>query len=155
MIFNKNLVYITIGVLLEKALPFIISFFFIKQIDDLDYGIWILYFQIVIIFSSTILSPVQLFFNREFEKNSNESINLYNFKIILSILLISFISYLVLGNSIFIHSFLGLITILTLTLNNLVFNFLRFAGKNFFYFRLLELLFLFLYLSTLFLKMIV
>ena len=68
MIFNKNLVYITFGVFLEKALPFIISFLFIKQIDDLDYGLWILYFQIVIIFSSTILSPLQLFFNREFEK---------------------------------------------------------------------------------------
>ena len=63
MIFNKNLVYITFGVFLEKALPFIISFLFIKQIDDLDYGLWILYFQIVIIFSlSSFVSKTVSFF---------------------------------------------------------------------------------------------
>ena len=134
MILNKNLAYITTGVFLEKALPFIISFFFIKKIDDLDFGIWILYFQIVIIFSSTILSPIQLFFNREFEKEINERINIYNSHIIILILTISLISFFTWGNSIFIHAFLGLLTVVTLTLNNLIFNYLRFTGKNFYYF---------------------
>ena len=115
-------------------MPFIISFLFIKNIEDLDYGLWILYFQIVIIFSATIVSPTQLFFNREYDNYKNDKINLYNTNLIILILIMSLFSFLLFGNAIFLHSFLGLLTILTLSLNNLFFNYLRFKGLNFKYF---------------------
>ena len=45
---HKNMLYILFGVLFEKAFPFILGFLFIKSISDLEYGLWVLYFQVVL-----------------------------------------------------------------------------------------------------------
>lgn len=131
---NKDLIYIGFGVLFEKALPFILTFFFIKKIDDQEYGLWVLYFQFVLIFSSTIISPVQLFFNREFRNTYSDRLNIYNSHIILPTLLFFLAVLFIFYDVALVHSALCLFTIISLTLNNLLFNYLRFKGKNLTYF---------------------
>jgi len=127
---RENILYIFFGVLFEKAFPFIIAFIFIRYIDDTEYGLWVIYFQLILIFSSTIISPLQLFFNREFNKANSEKIKIYNFQIIAPVFIFSLPIFYYLFDVLFFHLFLSLLSVITLILNNLLFNYLRFNDQN-------------------------
>jgi hypothetical protein len=127
---QKNILYILFGVLFEKAFPFIIAFIFIRYIDDTEYGLWVIYFQLILIFASTIISPLQLFFNREFNKVNFEKIKIYNFQLIAPVFILFLLIFYVFFGVLFLHLVLSLLSVLTLILNNLLFNYLRFNDQN-------------------------
>tara|TARA_Y100000385_G_scaffold290178_1_gene362267 strand:+ start:2834 stop:4048 length:1215 start_codon:yes stop_codon:yes gene_type:complete len=127
---QKNMLYILFGVLLEKAFPFIIAFIFIRYINNTEFGMWVIYFQIILIFASTIISPLQLFFNREFNKVNFEKIKIYNFQIIAPVFIFFLLIFYVLFDVLFLHLVLSLLSVVTLILNNLLFNYLRFNDQN-------------------------
>ena len=127
---QKNILYILFGVLFEKAFPFIIAFIFIRYIDDTEYGLWVIYFQLILIFASTIISPLQLFFNREFNKVNFEKIKIYNFQLIAPVFIFFLLIFYVFFDVLFLHLVLSLLSVLTLILNNLLFNYLRFNDQN-------------------------
>ena len=127
---RKNMLYILFGVLLEKAFPFIIAFIFIRYIKDAEYGMWVIYFQIILIFTSTIISPLQLFFNREFNKDNFEKIKVYNFQLIAPVFIFFFVIFYVGFDVLLLHLVLSLLSVVTLILNNLLFNYLRFNDEN-------------------------
>jgi len=130
---HKNMLYILFGVLFEKAFPFILGFLFIKSISNLEYGLWVLYFQVVLIFASTFISPLQLFFNREFKKAKYKKLKIYNFHLAAPIVIFLLLLFLIIYDVSIIHIVLCLFTIITLILNNLLFNYLRFSQENFRY----------------------
>ncbi|MDC1519851.1 hypothetical protein N8439_03450 [Polaribacter sp.] len=127
---QKNMLYILFGVLLEKAFPFIIAFIFIRYINDTEFGMWVIYFQIILIFASTIISPLQLFFNREFNKVNFEKIKIYNFQLIAPVFIFFLLIFYVLFDVLFLHLVLSLLSVVTLILNNLLFNYFRFNDQN-------------------------
>tara|TARA_B100000767_G_scaffold5260_1_gene4986 strand:+ start:10102 stop:11307 length:1206 start_codon:yes stop_codon:yes gene_type:complete len=127
---HKNILYILFGVLLEKAFPFIIAFIFIRFISDAEYGMWVIYFQLILIFASTVISPIQLFFNREFNKDNFEKIKIYNFQLIAPVFIFFLLIFYLLFDVLFLHLVLSLLSVVTLILNNLLFNYLRFNDQN-------------------------
>ena len=127
---QKNIIYILFGVLFEKAFPFIIAFIFIRYINDIEYGMWVIYFQVILIFASTIISPLQLFFNREFNEVNFEKIKIYNFQLIAPVFIFFLLIFYVIFDVLFLHLVLSLLSVVTLILNNLLFNYFRFNGKN-------------------------
>lgn len=127
---QKNIIYILFGVLFEKAFPFIIAFIFIRYINDTEYGMWVIYFQVILIFGSTIISPLQLFFNREFNEVNFEKIKIYNFQLIAPVFIFFLLIFYVIFDVLFLHLVLSLLSVVTLILNNLLFNYFRFNGQN-------------------------
>mgnify|MGYP001173659607 CR=1 FL=1 len=130
---HKNILYILFGVFFEKAFPFILAFIFIRYINDIEYGTWVLYFQVVLIFASTIISPLQLFFNREFNKVNFDRIKIYNFQLIVPVFIFFLIIFYLFFDVLFLNLVLSLLSVVTLILNNLLFNYLRFNNQNFKY----------------------
>lgn len=127
---QKNILYILFGVLFEKAFPFIIAFIFIRNINDTEYGLWVIYFQLILIFASTIISPLQLFFNREFNKDNFEKIKIYNFQLIAPVFIFFLLIFYLSFDVLFLHLVLSLLSVVSLILNNLLFNYLRFNDQN-------------------------
>lgn len=130
----KNILYIFLGVFFEKTLPLLIALFFISYISDAEYGLWIIYFQIILIFSSTIISPLQTFFNRNFYTTSDKKLVIYNSNLIASALILFALIFHLISDAFPLDIFLSLISVITLILNNLLFNYFRFDGKNLKYF---------------------
>ena len=71
-IFNHRLIANLIGAKLDKILPLIIAFFLTSYMSNESFGYWTQYFVILTVVSSTIISPFQLFFSRDFsQKKTN------------------------------------------------------------------------------------
>ena len=87
---KKRLLANIIGATLDKSLPLIITIILTNYMSQETFGIWTQYFQIVIIISSVIVSPLTLFFSREFYLKSNEKLQIYNGSIISVIFILTF-----------------------------------------------------------------
>ena len=88
---SKGLFFNLFGSTLDKSLPFVISLILVKFMSKYDYGLWSEYFQILTVVVSSIVSPLQLFFSKDYFKVVNTKVALYNTYLILSFLMIAWI----------------------------------------------------------------
>ena len=104
-IFNHRLIANLIGATLDKILPLIIAFFLTSYMSNESFGYWTQYFVILTVVSSTIISPFQLFFSRDFSQKKTKNVLLFNFPIILGIFLITSLIIFVFFKALIIQSY--------------------------------------------------
>tara|TARA_B110000902_G_scaffold124382_1_gene145255 strand:- start:1313 stop:2545 length:1233 start_codon:yes stop_codon:yes gene_type:complete len=104
-IFNHRLIANLIGATLDKTLPLIIAFFLTNYMSNESFGYWTQYFVILVVVSSTIISPFQLFFSRDFSQKKTKNVLLFNFPIILGIFLITSLIIFVFFKALIIQSY--------------------------------------------------
>lgn len=147
--YNINLFSNIIGAIFDKSLTLIIAFFLTKFLTNEDYGLWSQYLQFILICSATLISPIQLFFSREFFKDKTKPLKLYNSSILGVILLffclIVFIFYNeLLSGFVIVEMLISVILFIAYRLNA---SYLRFKKKDVLYTKL-SLLRFFLFLSV-------
>ena len=127
---NVELFYVITGVFFEKILPLLISFVFIQKMSETQYALWVLFFQISTMSTSSIDSPLNLFYNKTFYKiKDKKSIPVIELRLILPIFILTFLVSLFYSNS-FLVSGLVLLMVITSITAMLIFNSLRYRAKN-------------------------
>ena len=128
---NYRLLYNVVGAFLDKSLPFVISIILTNFMTLADYGVWVQFYQVVVVVSASILSPIRLFFSREFDLKKKQKLDFYFSPIIFSFLLIPY--FFIQNKIIAINSFQGVAVILLFVFYSLNSIFLRFSYKDFEY----------------------
>lgn len=126
------------GSILDKSLILIIAFFLSKYISKSDFGLWSQYLQLILIFSAAVISPIQLFFSREYFSKKQNPLVLYNsflvFFIFIFFIFFLYFFYFELIDTIFLLKIL--LSIFTYVLYMLNSSYLRFNKKDFLYMKL-------------------
>ena len=138
---NRNLIFIGLAVFFEKILIFLISFVFVHFIKDEVFGLWILYFQLILIGYSIIFSPLEINFNINFFKNTDRPV-IYNTKLIVS-LLIAYSFFLQFYTNNITELILIIISICAFGFCNYILNYFRFENLNIKYLKFTFVKFLF------------
>ena len=128
---NYRLLYNVVGAFLDKSLPFVISIILTNFMTLSDYGVWVQFYQVVVVVSASILSPIRLFFSREFDLKKKQKLDFYFSPIIFTFLLIPY--FFIQNKIIAISSFQGVAVILLFVFYSLNSIFLRFSYKDFEY----------------------
>lgn len=147
-----NLYANVFGAILDKSLTLLIAFFLTKYLTKEAFGLWTQYLQLILICAATLISPVQLFFSREFFKDKSKPLKLFNFGALMIVLfllgLIVFLFYkeLLLLNFIVIEMLISTFLYVVYRLNS---SYLRFNKKDILYAKLSLLRFA-IFLTTIF-----
>ena len=128
---NLSIFYVLAASTIEKLLPFIISFIYINRIDPLNFGVYIICFQLSLILSAVITTPVLTHFNNTFfNREHKDEVTLVYPKNILIYLFIFVVIQQIYFKIDFITSIYVVLYALTSSLTVIGFNFLRFKGQN-------------------------
>ena len=96
-----------IGASLDKTLPLVIAIFLTNFMSNESFGYWTQYFVILVVVQSTLISPFQLFFSRDFSQKKTKKVILFNFPIVIAVFLLTAISIVFFFKALIIHSYLS------------------------------------------------
>ena len=93
-----------IGASLDKTLPLVIAIFLTNFMSNESFGYWTQYFVLLVVVQSTLISPFQLFFSRDFSQKKTKKVILFNFPIVIAVFLLTAISIVFFFKALIIHS---------------------------------------------------